>query len=115
MSKWIYISIYIGGVLISSIAQIILKKSSSKEYRSQIFEYLNPMVITAYAIFFVATFCSIYAYKGISLSFGPILAASEYIFVAALSKLILKENINRKKFMGLTLIVLGIIIYSINI
>lgn len=115
MSKWVYMLIYLTGVLVSSVAQIILKKSSSKRYKNRIFEYLNPMVIFAYTIFFCATFCSIFAYKGIPLSFGPILAASEYIFVALLSKLILKENINRKKFIGLTVIVFGIIIYSINI
>ena len=114
MNRWIYMAIYLAGVFVSSVAQIILKKSSGKEYKSRIFEYLNPMVIFAYAIFFGATFCSIFAYRSIPLSFGPILAASEYIFVAVLSRMVLKENINRKKLMGLTAIVVGIIIYSIK-
>ena len=93
---------------------IILKKSSSKRYKTRIAEYTNPMVVVAYSIFFGATFCVIFAYKGIPLSLGPILAASEYLFVAVLSKLFLKENINRKKLLGLTVIVFGIIIYSIK-
>ena len=97
-SKIIFSLIYLSGVFISAIAQIILKKSAGKEYESKIREYLNPYVIIAYAIFFGATFCTIYAYKGVPLSFGPILAASEYVFVAVLSKLFLKENINLKKF-----------------
>ena len=101
------------GVFISAIAQIILKKSAGKEYESKIREYLNPYVIIAYAIFFGATFCTIYAYKGVPLSFGPILAASEYVFVAVLSKIFLKENINLKKFIGLSVIIAGIIIYSL--
>ena len=112
-SKVIFTLIYLGGVFISAIAQIILKKSAGKEYESKIKEYLNPYVIIAYAIFFGATFCTIYAYKGVPLSFGPILAASEYVFVAVLSKLFLKENINLKKFIGLSVIIAGIIIYSL--
>ena len=112
-SKIIFSLIYLNGVFISAIAQIILKKSAGKEYESKIREYLNPYVIIAYAIFFGATFCTIYAYKGVPLSFGPILAASEYVFVAVLSKLFLKENINLKKFIGLSVIIAGIIIYSL--
>lgn len=112
-SKIIFSLIYLSGVFISAIAQIILKKSAGKEYESKIREYLNPYVIIAYAIFFGATFCTIYAYKGVPLSFGPILAASEYVFVAVLSKLFLKENINIKKFIGLSVIIAGIIIYSL--
>lgn len=112
-SKIIFSLIYLSGVFISAIAQIILKKSAGKEYESKIREYLNPYVIIAYAIFFGATFCTIYAYKGVPLSFGPILAASEYVFVAVLSKLFLKENINLKKFIGLSVIISGIIIYSL--
>ena len=112
-SKIIFSLIYLSGVFISAIAQIILKKSAGKEYESKIREYLNPYVIIAYAIFFGATFCTIYAYKGVPLSFGPILAASEYVFVAVLSKLFLKENINLKKFIGLSVLIAGIIIYSL--
>ena len=112
-SKIVFSLIYLSGVFISAIAQIILKKSAGKEYESKIREYLNPYVIIAYAIFFGATFCTIYAYKGVPLSFGPILAASEYVFVAVLSKLFLKENINLKKFIGLSVIIAEIIIYSL--
>ena len=112
-SKIVFSLIYLSGVFISAIAQIILKKSAGKEYESKIREYLNPYVIIAYAIFFGATFCTIYAYKGVPLSFGPILAASEYVFVAVLSKIFLKENINLKKFIGLSVIIAGIIIYSL--
>ena len=112
-SKIAFTLIYLGGVFISAIAQIILKKSAGRKYESKIREYLNPYVIISYAIFFGATFCTIYAYKGVPLSFGPILAASEYVFVAVLSKLFLKEKINLKKFIGLSIIIAGIIVYSL--
>lgn len=113
MNKLLFVAIYIVGVFVSAIAQIILKKSAGKKYASRIKEYLNPYVIISYAIFLGATFCTIFAYSGIPLSFGPILAASEYIFVAVLSRLILKEKINLKKYIGLSIIVVGIFVYSI--
>ena len=112
-SKYLFALIYLAGVFVSAIAQILLKKSAGKTYDSKIKEYLNPYVIISYAIFFGATFCTIYAYKEVPLSLGPILAASEYIFVAVLSKMVLKEHINLKKFIGLSVIVAGIIVYSL--
>jgi len=54
-----------------------------------------------------------FAYKYIPLSMGPILGTTEYIFIAILSYLFLKEKINKRKFLGLTIIILGIIIYSL--
>ena len=112
-TKILFSLIYIAGVFISAVAQILLKKSAGKTYANRIREYLNPYVIISYAIFFGATFCTIYAYKEVPLSFGPILAASEYVFVAVLSRIFLKERINLKKFIGLSIIIAGIIVYSL--
>ena len=110
--KILFSIIFIVGVFISSISQIMLKKSAQKEYDSKIKEYLNPRVIFAYIIFFGATLCSIWAYTVIPLSLGPILESAGYIFVAVLSWLFLKEKITFKKAVGLSVIIIGIIIYS---
>ena len=52
----LYAGIMLLGVFISSIAQVLLKKAAQKHYDSVLQEYLNLPVITAYAIFFAATF-----------------------------------------------------------
>ncbi len=109
----LFMLIFVFGTFISSVSQIILKKSANIEYPSKIREYLNPRVILAYAIFFGATLCTILAYKKIPLSLGPILESSGYIFVAVLSYLFLKEKISKKKLLGLSVIIIGILIYSI--
>lgn len=111
--KILFSLIFIGGVFISSISQIILKKSAQIEYESKIKEYLNPRVIFAYIIFFGATLCSVWAYKVIPLSLGPILESAGYIFVAFLSWLFLKEKITKQKMLGLSVIIIGIIVYSL--
>lgn len=111
--KILFSLIFIFGVLISSISQIILKKSAQIDYDSKIKEYLNPRVIFAYIIFFGATLCSVWAYTVLPLSLGPILESAGYIFVAVLSWLFLKEKITKKKLLGLSVIIIGIIIYSL--
>ena len=111
--KILFALIFLFGVFISSISQIILKKAALKQYDSKIKEYMNPRVIFAYIIFFAATLCSIMAYKVIPLSRGPILESAGYSFVAFMSWLFLKEKISKQKVLGLSIIVIGIIIYSL--
>ena len=84
----LYASIMLLGVFISSVAQVLLKKAAQKKYNSVVEEYLNLPVITAYAIFFGATFLSIYAYKVVPLSMGPILEATGYLYVTIFYQII---------------------------
>ena len=58
-----YTAVMLLGVFISSVAQVLLKKAAQERYDSVVKEYLNVRVITAYAIFFAATFLSIFAYR----------------------------------------------------
>lgn len=137
--------LYLSGVLISAIAQIMLKKSATKKATNNIFtfmnahfpnftakkraskgklwrlikkhkklitEYLNPFTIFSYFVFVVATFLTIFSYKVVPLSMAPILGASEYFFIAAFSKIFLKERIGWRKLLGLGVIVVGAIVYG---
>lgn len=105
--------IYVFGVLISAIAQVLLKKSADVKKENIIKEYLNVKTIVSYTIFFLATLCTVISYKYIPLSFGPILGTLEYLFVAILSYFFLKEKIKKKKLIGLIIIILGVFIYAI--
>ena len=105
-----HVFIYIFSVFISSVSQILLKTSANKKYESRIREYLNPRVIIAYGIFFIATFVTIIAYKGIPLSLGPILETTGYLWVLLLGYFILKEKISRRKILGLIVVVAGIVV-----
>ena len=109
----IYSSIYLLGVIVSAFAQILLKKSANIERENKIKEYLNFKTIFAYGIFFGATLCSVFAYKYVPLSMGPILGTTEYIFVALLSYRLLKEKIGKKKLIGLVTIIIGVLVFSI--
>ena len=110
---FIYASFMLLGVFISSVAQVLLKKAAQRQYDSVLREYLNAPVIIAYAIFFGATFLSIYAYRVVPLSMGAILEASGYIYVTAFGVIIFKEKLNKMKLAALGLILAGIVIYTL--
>lgn len=108
-----YILVFLLSVLVSSISQIILKKSASKEHKSIIREYLNPRVIGAYFMFFVSTLLTMYAYTGVPLTLGALIEAVGYIYIPVLSFLFLHEKITLRSVVGSLLIICGIIIYNL--
>ncbi len=108
----VYSCILLLGVFISSISQVMLKKSALKNYDSPIKEYLNPLVMMAYALFFCTTLLSVFAYKIIPLSLGPALEATSYIYITFFGVVIFKEKLNKQKLLSLLLIIIGILIYS---
>ena len=109
MSK--YIILLVLAVLVSSVSQIILKKSASKTYNSIFKEYFNLYVITGYGLMVVSTVLVILGLKGVPYKNEPIIESLGYIFVMILSNLILGEKITKKKIIGNLLILSGIIIY----
>lgn len=110
----IYSCIMVGSVLLSSFSQILLKKSAQKQYPSKLKEYLNPLVIFSYGLFFLCTLIAMYALKVIPLSMSPILEATGYIFVAILSYIFFKEKLTKKQLLGMILIISGIVIYTLK-
>ena len=105
--------IFLVSVFISSVSQIILKKSAKITYKSWWKEYLNLYVIVAYIIFILSTFITMYAYRGVPLSFGPILEATGYIYVTIMSAFFLKEKVSKRKYIGVAIIILGVICSSL--
>ena len=106
-----YIILLILAVLVSSISQIILKKSASKKYKSVVKEYINPYVIIGYFLMVLSTVLVILGLKGVSYKDEPIIESLGYIFVMILSNKILGEKITKNKIIGNALILFGIFIY----
>lgn len=107
-----YICIYVFSVFISAISQILLKISAKKNYRNVIKEYFNPLVITAYGIFFCSSILTIIALKCVPLSLAPVIESAGYIFVAILGYICLHETIGKRKAVGIFFIFVGIIVSS---
>lgn len=108
----VFSCVFLGSVLISSVSQILLKKSANKTYDSRLKEYLNPLVIVAYIMFFCSMMITMYCYRFVDVSAGPILESAGYIFVAVLGYIFLKERFTRKKIIGMAVIIAGIALFS---
>lgn len=105
-----YIGLFLFSVFISAVSQILLKSSAKEQHESSWRDYLNWKVIVAYGIFFLSSLLTVFAYRYVPLSMGPMLEASGYIFVAVLGLLFLKERIGKRKWFGLSMILVGIIV-----
>ena len=101
----ISVCILLFSVFISSVSQILLKKAANRTYESPLKEYLNPLVIGAYGMFF----CSVI------LTMSPILESTGYIFVSVMGYFFLKEKFTKRKLAGFALILAGVIIFNLNI
>ena len=112
-SPFFYVVVMLIGVFLSSVSQVMLKKAAEREYPSRFREYLNPLVISAYAIYVLTTLMTVYAYKALPLSTGSVLTASGYIYVTVFGTVIFKEKITVKKILALGMIICGIVIYSL--
>lgn len=108
----IFSGVFLCSVLISSISQILLKKSANRTYDSRLKEYLNPLVIVAYIMFFCSMMITMYCYKYVDVSAGPIFESAGYVFVGILGFIFLKEKFTAKKTIGMVLILLGIVVFS---
>lgn len=110
----LYIVLFLGSVFLASVSQVLLKKAALKKYDSLLKEYLNPLVIGAYALFVTTTMLTLWAYKVIPLSLGQAMETTAYIYIVLFGVFVFKEKITVKKLLSLCMIVTGIIVFSLG-
>ncbi len=115
MSKFqISIGVLVLSVLLASISQIFLKVSANKAYSSRIREYLNLHVMIGYGLLFVSTILTMIGLRYVPLSWQPMIESLSYIFVSILGYLILKERFRLRKLLGLGVILIGVLVFSLS-
>lgn len=104
-------------VFLTAISQILLKigsKNRTKEERySFLAKYLNIPAISAYGLLLVVTIISVTALREVPLKLFYVIASLNLVVVIALSKAILKENINKTMTIGIVLIFVGMMVFNI--
>ena len=98
-------------VVVSASSQMLLKQGASKKYDSVVREYLNPWVISGYALMILSTLCIIYAYRGVAYKNGAIIESLGYILIMILSRLLFQEKITKKKLAGNLIILMGVLVF----
>lgn len=111
-SLQISIGVLLLSVFLASVSQILLKISANKSYPSKIREYLNIPVICGYGLLFVSTLLTMVALKRVPLSWSPVVESASYLFVSVMGYLVLKEKFTKKKIMGLLVILIGVLVFS---
>ncbi|MCI6377196.1 MAG: DMT family transporter [Clostridiales bacterium] len=102
--------IYLITPLLSAVSQLILKKAADQPKYTGVRTYLNAPVILAYALFFGCMLLNVVALRTLDLTVASVLEASGYIYVMALSFLVLKEKITPRRLIGNLVIILGIVL-----
>ena len=102
--------IYLLTPLLSAVSQLILKKAADNPNYKGIHAYLNVSVIFAYSLFFGCMLLNAYALRTLDLTVASVLEASSYLYVMALSFLVLKEKITLRRLCGNLIIILGIVL-----
>ena len=104
---------FVASVMLGSISQMFLKKSTLIEHKNHIQEYLNIWVITGYSLLVLSTLLVIYGYQALEYKNGAVMNSLGYLFVMILSYFIYKEPIKKSKVLGVALIIVGVIIFYI--
>ena len=99
-------------VAIAAGAQMLLKQGARQGYTPWWRQYLNPWVISGYTIMFASMVANIWClHQGLQLKDLSIIESMAYFFVPALSWLIFREPITRRKAVAIAIIIIGVIVF----
>jgi len=107
-----YVLIAICVVFAAACAQMLLKQGARQGYTPWWRQYVNGWVIGGYAVMFAAMVANIWCmHRGLQLKELSIIESLSYLFVPALSWLLFKEQITRRKALAITIILIGVIVF----
>lgn len=110
----IYKILVIFSVLCAAGAQMLLKQGAKKEYVTFWKQYLNPWVISGYAIMGASLLLNIFCLsRGVQVKEVSIIESLSYLFVPCLSWLIFKEEITWRKAGAIAVIITGVVVFFI--
>lgn len=107
---WLTLSI---AVLLGSLAQIPLKKSSQMQHDGFFRYFVNAYTIIGYSIMFLASGLSFISVRHIELKYLPIVESLGYVYVLLLGSIVFKERISARDMAASFLIIAGVIVFSL--
>ena len=101
-------------VLAAAGAQILLKKGAMKDYTPLWRQYVNPWVISGYAVMGVSLLLNVFCMRhGVQAKEVSTIESLNYLFIPCLSWLFFKEVINWRKAGAIAVIITGIVVFFI--
>ena len=111
ISRFVFVMFF--SVLIASISQVLLKKSTLNTYDTVVKEYLNPYVITGYGLLLISMLLTVYAYSGMDYKNGPVIESLGNVMVLILGHCVFGERISVRKMTGIACIMAGIVVFNL--
>ena len=103
-------------VFLTVLSQVIFKIASQEKKNSQkiIKMYFAPKMIIAYVLLLLVTIINYYILQYARITVMLVIFSFNFIGVMLMSMLILKEKIGAVKYVGMLLIIAGVILYMTN-
>lgn len=111
MIKYYLLSVL--AAILTAIGQVLLKKYALRSPRSFFKKITNIYLITSITSFVVTTALSIYIMQSLDFTVYYALTALNFVFITYFSVLYLNEKADKHKLLGLSVIVLGLIIFNL--
>lgn len=100
-------------IAFTGLSQTLLKMGANQSSEKKICAaYLNPYTVTAYSLYVLATLFTVYALKEIPLKLFYTATSIKFVLILVLSRIILREQIDKNKLIAVGLIVTGVIIFN---
>ena len=114
--KWSLIAVIIFCTVASDVLQSFeMKRSGAKgELRKSAVAVIRPLFILSIVLLAVGFFAYLRVLRVAGVSFVAAVTASTYVFDGLLAKFLLKEHVNRKRWLGIGFICAGVMVVSIE-
>jgi len=106
-------------VVLTSISQVLLKRGADrgKNNRDTVDEsllapYLNRYTVSAYCLLLLTTIIGVIALQIVPLKLFYAIASLNFVIVAGLSYVFLKEEISVSMILGIGLVVVGVVVFN---
>lgn len=112
--EWMNISYVLAflAVFISSVSQILLKKSAQIEHKHILSKFLNWRVILGYILLLGTTIINVFAYRGVELKVTPMIESTGIIWVTILAVCFLGERPSKRAILSIVVTIIGILVFS---
>lgn len=108
-----YIILGFTGSVLAAISQVMLKQGANKDQGAlKLAIYLNYYTATGYLLMILVTLINLYVFKYLELKYALIFFPTTFIAVILLSKVIIKERINKRDWITYIIIIIGVVIFN---
>lgn len=101
-------------VVVASVSQVLLKKSTLNAHDTVLKEYLNLYVISGYGLLFLSMLLTVYAYSGMDYKNGPMIESLGNVMVLILGYFAFGERISVRKMAGIACIMAGVVVFHLE-